>query len=408
MRAEFAERYRGHPSVHVTSPGRVNLIGDHTDYSLLPVLPMAIDRSISLLAGPGEPGRLRAASLTHPGTADVRLDRPLPAGEGWLVYLFAALTTLGRRVELGARGADLLIDADLPSTGGLSSSAALLVGVLETVNRLWDLGLAQDELPVLAGEAENSMGLENGGMDQTVIALARAGHALRIEFAPLRWRHVPLPDDLCIIAAYSGETALKGEGANLAYNSAVAACRAATLVLADRLGIDLTDQPVALASVADHPDVEAAAAELPAHTTALAVAAQTGQDIGRIVQLTAKRLPDDLPLDVRSRAVHVLSEARRVDEAEAALLAGDERGFGRLLDASHASLRRFGTSSPALDHLTAAMRTAGALGARVTGAGFGGYAVAASPPGSVDAVIGAALKATGGPATRVLASGGVH
>ena len=402
----FVDRYGVRPDVEVRSPGRVNLIGEHTDHQLLPVMPMAIDRSINVQAAADAPGRLRAASLTQDGTADLDLAAPLPHGTGWLVYLHAALRALVERTELPGHGARLLVDADLPSTGGLSSSAALLVGLCETLNRLWSLGIPREELPVLAGRAEHSMGLESGGMDQTVVALATAGHALRIDFAPLRWEAVPLPGEMAIVAAYSGQSAHKGEGANLAYNSLVASCRAATLVLAERLGVAV-EGPVVLRAVAGHPDAEAAALDLSESTTPTAVAAELGIDPGLIVQLTAKRLPLDLPLDLRNRALHVLSEARRVGEAQAALAAGDTAGFGRLLDASHESLRRFGTSSDALDRLTAAMRAAGALGARVTGAGFGGYAVAVAPPSALGAVLAAAERATGGPAFEVNAVDGV-
>jgi len=406
MHAAFESTYGAPPTLSVRSPGRVNLIGEHTDHQLLPVMPVAIDRSIRILAADPGGGRLRAASLTHPGTADLVLGDEFPPATGWLVYLGAALRALGERTDLAGRSATLLLDADLPSTGGLSSSAALLVGLLETLNQLWGLAIDRAELPVLAMRAENTMGLENGGMDQTVVALAEARHALRIEFAPLRWQPVPLPADLTIIAAYSGDTAHKGEGANLAYNTLVASCRAATLVLARRMGISI-DGPLVLRAVAGNPDAEILAAELPTDTTAGRVAAELGIDPSPIVQLTAKRLDLDLPLDLRNRALHVLTEARRVDAAEQALADGDLDGFGRLLDASHESLRHFGTSSPALDRLTAAMRAAGALGARVTGAGFGGYAVAAARPEQVDAVLAAANAATGGPAFKVDAVAGV-
>ena len=408
MRAQFIERYGVEATLEIRSPGRVNLIGEHTDYSLLPVMPIAIDRGITLLAAPAPPGVLRAMSLTEPEVADIDLAAPLGPGHGWLVYLHAALGALGARTPLADRGALLLLDADLPSTGGLSSSAALLVGLFETLNELWELGLERPTLPELTTVAEHSLGLENGGMDQTVVALASAGHALRIDFGPLRWQHVPVPERIRFVAAYSGEKAHKGAGANLKYNTVVASCRAATLSIAHRLGIDLTGLPVVLRSVASHPDAEAAAASLSESVTAAAVAARIGVDVGSIVQLTAKRLDDELLLNLRSAGMHVLSEARRVDEAQAALEADDIATFGRLLDASHESLRYFGTSSPALDRLTAAMRSAGALGARVTGAGFGGYAVAAAEEHTVDAVLAAAIEATGGPAMMVEAADGVH
>ena len=316
------------------------------------------------------------------------------------MHLRGAVAAIASIHEISGRGARLLLDADLPDTGGLSSSAALVVGALRTLSDVWELDIASDRLPELALRAEHALGLENGGMDQTVVAVASAGHALWIGFDPLRWRHVPIPDGLEIIAASSGQTAHKGAGANVAYNSIVASCRAATLVIARRLGIEV-DGPIVLRAVADHPDVDAAVAELPNSSTPADVARALGIATDQIVQLTAKRLPDDLPIDLRNRAAHVLSETRRVAEAEAAMSGGDVETLGRLLDLSHESLQRFGVSSGALDHLTGAMRAAGALGARVTGAGFGGFAVAVTRPERTAAVLEAALTATGGPAFRV-------
>lgn len=399
------ESHFGHPAtVAVRSPGRVNLIGEHTDHQLLPVMPLAIDRSIRLEGSAATDGRLVAVSATETGV--VEFDLANPAAEGWGGYLAATVRVLTRRHDLSGRGARLSLDADLPSTGGLSSSAALIVGLLRILDELWELGHPVTELPKLAMEVEHSLGLENGGMDQTVVALAEAGAALRIEFGPLSWRPVPIPDGIDIVAAYSGQAAHKGAGANLAYNSIVASCRAATLLLADRLGVDL-DGSVVLGAVARHPGIDDALVGLPGATTPAQVAASLGTSTDRIVQLTAKRLPDDLPIDVAVHAEHVVTELQRVDQAEAAMRSGDVVGLGRLLDASHESLRRMGVSSEPLDRLTAAMRAAGALGARVTGAGFGGYSVAICRPADTVAVLAAADAATGGPAFTVQAMAGV-
>jgi galactokinase len=397
------------PSVTVRSPGRVNLIGDHTDYSNLPVLPLAIDRAIHLAAAPGEPGTVVADSLGFPSPLTAPTDALDPAATtGWHRYLAAVLRVLGERADLRALGLRLLLGGDLPATGGLSSSAAFFVGVLETCNRLWGLGIPRTDLPGLAGRAEHAIGLESGGMDQTVIALADAGCALRIDFAPVRWRSVPVPDGLAVVAAYSGQQADKGAAANLAYNSRVVTCRAAAAALRHRLGLEVdNDGPLVLGDLSGLDSVDALAGGLPSDTTPAAVAADCGIDVGRLVQLTAKRLDVDLAIDPRTVAVHVLSEARRVDDAEQALLDGDHVALGRLLDASHESLVRFGASSAALDRVTAAMRAAGAFGARVTGAGFGGYAVSVAPADRVTAVVDAAVAATGGPAFPVVPSAGV-
>ena len=127
------------------------------------------------------------------------------------------------------------------------------------------------------------------------------------------------------------------------------------------------------------------------------------------MRLSSDRWDHLAKVPVRRVALHILSEAQRVDAAEAALVAGDLKGFGGLLDASHDSLRQeMRCSSPGLDKVCAAMRRAGAYGARLTGAGFGGYAFAAAPPDQVPAIIEAATAATGGPAFEVRAAGAME
>ena len=381
----------------------MNLIGEHTDYSLLPVMPLAIDRHLAIWAAATADGRLIAESIEFEGRIEFELDAPPSAPGGWHRYLAAAAAALAERRPRGA-GARLLVGGDLPSTGGLSSSSALSVGVIATLARVWGIDVAADELPGLAISAERSIGVEGGMMDQTVIALARAGHALRIDFDPPATRGVPIPADLSIVAAYSGTPAPKGGAANLAYNTRVVACRAAALLLGVPHGLDVADPPVLSKVVAAGlADADA----LPETTTADDVAATLGVNVERVVSMTAGRFDPAAELPVRIVARHVIGEAARVDRAEEALRDGSLERLGALLDASHASLRAFGASSPALDALVAAMRSAGAWGARLTGAGFGGYAVAVCAPDATAAVIGAARSATGGPAFEVIASDGV-
>jgi galactokinase len=380
----------------------VNLIGEHTDYSLLPVMPVAIDRAVELAAAPGPPGRLLADSLTLPGPVDLDLGALPDAPSGWHRYLVAAVRATGA----GGEGVRLLVDGDLPPTGGLSSSSALTVGILRTLDLVWDRRLGREALPSVAAVAERYVGVESGAMDQTVITHAVAGNALRIDFAPPSHRPVPIPDSLAIVAAYSGTPAPKGGEARFAYNTRVVSTRAAALLLGRETGLDPGRPPV-LAAVAGVEGIEALARSLPQEATAGEVARQTGVDVEVMVRLTAGRFEPDHPLPLQVVASHVLSEARRVDAAEAALRAGDLAALGRLLDLSHESLRRFGASSEALDHLVAAMRAAGAYGARLTGAGFGGYAVAVTPPERAAEVVAAGRAATGGPAFRVRPSGGV-
>lgn len=393
----FQRLYAIEPSLRVRSPGRVNLIGEHTDYSLLPVMPLAIDRTVELAAVEVDDGRVVAESLTFPGPIDFDIDRLPRDAVGWHRYLVAAVRALG----VSDRGARILVGGDLPPTGGLSSSSALTVGVIALLDRLWGLGLARSQYAHIALAAERSIGVEGGMMDQTVIALARRNTALRIDFDPPGHREVAIPERLGLVAAYSGSPAPKGGGANLAYNTRVVACRAAALLLGVPRGIDLTDPPV-LSKVA-HVDTSA----LPHETSAAEVARRLDVDIELITRMTAGTFDSEAALPVAAVARHVLSEAHRVDLAEEALTTGDLTRLGLLLDASHASLCDFGASSPALDLLVETMRSAGAWGARLTGAGFGGYAVAVCRIESIEDIVDAAASVTGGPAFRVEASDGV-
>lgn len=380
---QFRARFGADPHVVVRAPGRVNLIGEHLDYAGLPVLPMAIDRSVLVAVGPGE-GRWE--SLARPGEA------------GWKPYVSAALAECDPVGDV-----DLLLGGDLPTMGGLSSSSALVVAVLLAADRIG--GRPEDPAALIerAIRAEHSLGVEGGPMDQTVIVLADANSALRIDFLPYSSRRVPLPDDLAVVVAHSGEEAAKATAARHAYNLRVVTARAVAALIAHQHGRDPGDPPSA-GRVRDVPGPS----WFPQSATARAVAAVAHIDVERLVGLTAGHFDPDTELPIRAGADHLLSEPGRVDAMEQALIAADPAGAGRLLDASHASLQRLGTSTPGLDRVVAAMRDAGALGARLTGAGFGGFAVAFCRAPFVDAVVDAAISATGGPAFEVRAGAGAE
>jgi galactokinase len=396
VEAEMIERHDVSPSVVIRSPGRVNLIGEHTDYSLLPVMPFAIDRAVYVAVSEGPPG-ITADSLTHPGEVVLDLGGDRSDLEGWHRYVAAAVDAVGF-----VGGARILIDADLPGTGGLASSSALTVGVIMALGAFVGDPPPRSELPALALAAERSMGVESGAMDQTVISLAKKHHCLRIDFDPFATRDVPMPPELAVVAAYSGSEASKGGDSQHAYNSRVVACRAAALLLASMEGVEISDRPV-LAEVRASKQAD----ELPESASAASVAEGLTVDAAVLVDLTAERFDPEEPLPIRAVATHVLSEAFRVDTAERALIDGDFEALGATLDASHESLKSFGASTPALDRVVGSMREAGAYGARLTGAGFGGYAVAICPPAAVARVLEAATAATGGPAFQVKPSAGV-
>jgi len=379
------DHFGAQPALWLRAPGRINLIGDHTDYCGLPVLPMAISKGIDIAVGQSTAPYTRATSTLDGEVFDSRLRiRP----RGWARYVAAVLAEFASIAP--QRGAQIAIDGDLPATGGLSSSSALTVGCTFALAALWELDLAPHQLVALAVAAERRAAIAGGAMDQTVIAHAKPSRALRIDFDPPQLRHVVLPGEFRWVAAYSGTAAPKGDSAADAYNSFVLAARAAARLLGD----DSADPQLSRMRHASPGEQ----AELPVVSVKEAARLVNGDDLG---------LPLDSELDLRTSAEHVLAEAVRVDLAESALRAGDAAAMGQLMQESHASLRRYGSSTASLDQLVAAAVDAGAPGARVTGAGFGGWAIALAGPDTVTAVTRAMVGVRGGPAFVAETSGGV-
>ena len=335
-------------------------------------------------------------AVASPASADIRAITDLDGSEfvegsssapTWAKYLEAVVAEIGAARQ--ARGARIAVISDLPETGGLSSSSAFTVACVLALSHLWELELDGAGVVATAVRAERRAAIAGGAMDQTVIALARPGHALRIDFDPYATRHVAAPDDFRWVAGFSGTAAPKGGSVAAHYNAFVLASRAAASLLGD------TGDPPLLSRVRTTPPHEVA--KLPTISAATAADIAGGQILG---------VAPDWEIDLAVAAGHVLSEAGRVDAAEGALLSADIAHMGRLMDDSHASLRLYGSSTPQLDSLVVAARHAGAFGARVTGAGFGGWGVALTQPDAVQSVRAAMEAATGGPTFVAEPSGG--
>ncbi len=393
LAARFRVHYGRSPACIARAPGRVNLLGEHTDYNGLPVLPMAIDRSIMVAAAP-RADRVVQVSNTAPQfpPCSYELSTSIPAGAGgdWGNYSRAAAQGLARyhgaalQADRRLRGADLLVDGNIPSAAGLSSSSALVVANALALLAASDVDMPYAELAELLPTAERYVGTLSGGMDHAISLLARAGQALRIDFRPLRTRGVPMPVGYSVVVCHSLVQAEKSGAAKRAYNLRVTECRLACRVLEYALGTGL---PRELRTLGD------LGAAFPGRSPDDFLALLAGLVPERPLQLTeiAARIgadPEQLSaacgvtpevgdcFALLRRVRHVLSEGERVDRAEEALLAGEAPAFGELMDASHQSCRDdYEVSCPELDELVAIAKEAGAVGARLTGAGFGGCTV---------------------------------
>jgi galactokinase len=344
-RALLAETFgTGGEAALVSAPGRVNLIGEHIDYHGLSVLPMAMRRSVRVAFRARADRRIRAVSAGGYGVRDFEWTADLTpvAGQDWENYLRAAACAVGRKWGTG-RGVDAAIVSDLPPAAGLSSSSALIVAFTLSLLRANAAAPTFEELMEVLPEGEQFVGTRGGGMDHAASLASHAGCASLIEFDPLAVRFVPVPPGWAFLVAHSLTVAEKSGAARQRYN----ACRAAGTEALQRLG-------------------------LPSYRRAI-----EGRTFAQLEQLGAQTLTTRKLTDAqRSAFLHVVSEATRVSAAVAAMEQNAAGTFGSLLLASHASLRnRLHVSSAALDRLVEAAMDSGALGARLTGAGFGGCVV---------------------------------
>jgi galactokinase len=324
----------GEGAHHIFVPGRVNLIGEHIDYYDLPVLPMAIARGISIAYRPRPDTTVRAVS-THENVECVfqLTDNQIEQPGSWINYLLAAkLVALeGWKITTGI---DAAVTSDLPPAAGLSSSSALLVGFTVALLQANGIKPTISELMAVLPDGEQFVGTRGGGMDHAAVLAGRTGCALHIHFSPLQLSPVPIPPEWRFLVAHSLTTAEKSGSVRGKYN----ALRAAGTGALEKLGLPSYNAALGIHSC------------LPLH------------------HLTEPELLVFL---------HVCHEAQRVDQAIAALQSSDIARFGLLLRQSHASLRdQLRISNAAVDTLVETAVGAGAWGARMTGAGFGGCVIA--------------------------------
>jgi galactokinase len=337
LRTEFETRYGREPRLF-RAPGRVNLIGEHTDYNGGFVLPMAIEYETIAAAAARDDRKILARSVTLDEAGEIDLNQPEKKMRGsWLDFVEGIARVLERE-NVKLRGADLLIASNVPTGAGLSSSAALEISVGLALTEISASPVDKVRLALAGQTAEHEfVGAKVGIMDQFISALGRKGHALLIDCRSLQAEQIRFaPDEQVIVIC---DSKVKHELAASEYNTRRAECETAVEILREFLpGIEqLRDVGVA--------DFERYAARLPEV--------------------------------IRRRCRHVVTENERVLKAAEALKENDYARFGRLMFLSHASLRDdYEVSCRELDLLVKiAESCAGVAGARMTGGGFGGSTV---------------------------------
>ncbi|MEU5370099.1 galactokinase [Streptomyces sp. NPDC005951] len=338
--ATFAELYGSEPDGIWAAPGRVNLIGEYTDFNDGFVMPLALPHTAVAAVSRRDDGVLRLYSADVPGgVVSLRTDELTPhSGHGWAAYPAGVLWAL-REAGHPVTGADIALTSTVPTGAGLSSSAALEVVTALALNDLFALGLSAAELAVIGRRAENDfVGVPCGIMDQMASACCTEGHALHLDTRDLSLRQVPFDLASQGLTLLVVDTRVKHALGDGAYAERRAGCEEGARLLGIPMLRDLPYEDLA---------------------TALATLADAGADESVIRYVR-----------------HVVGDNRRVEQVIALLDAGDVRAAGPVLNEGHLSLRDdLRVSCPELDLVVEAANAAGALGARMTGGGFGGSAV---------------------------------
>ncbi|MET9080991.1 galactokinase [Streptomyces sp. NPDC004237] len=351
----FVELYGTAPDGVWSAPGRVNLIGEHTDYNDGFVMPFALPHVTTAAVARRTDGVLRLhSSDIEGGVVELALDALEPGtDQEWTAYPAGVVWAL-REAGHPVTGADVHLASTVPTGAGLSSSAALEVVIALALNDLYELGLQRWQLARLCQRAENVyVGAPTGIMDQTASACCEAGHALFLDTRDLSQKQIPFDLAAEGMRLLVVDTQVKHAHSGGEYGKRRAGCEKGAALL----GVDaLRDIP--------YDELDSA----------------------------LDRLGDEE--EVRRLVRHVVTEDQRVEQVVALLEAGDTRAIGPVLTAGHASLRDdFRISCPELDLVVDTALASGALGARMTGGGFGGSAIVLAEAADVDTITKAVEEA---------------
>ena len=379
LSGEFNKIYGGgkNPVRVFAAPARINIIGEHIDYNGGKVFPSAIDRHLYVTIRKRDDSRITYRDLKFPGiyTFDIRDEFAYKKENGYANYLNGIVTILKRRGCVFSGGFDALIGSDIPPAGGISSSSALECGFAYALSEVFDFGISRKDIALIGQQSEHEfMNVNCGIMDQFIIATAKKNTAELLDCATLDFEYVPLALDGCRFVVMN--TQKKRQLADSKYNERRAECARALAILQ--------------------------AAKIPLHTAGKYT---NTEDIPDLCALTPKQLDECKSIftdeTIFRRARHCVTENARVAKAATALKEGNLSALGTLLKESHASLRDdYEVTGIELDTLAdAANAERACIGARMTGAGFGGCAIALVKNGGteefIDSVQRAYVKAIG-------------
>ncbi|XP_076443620.1 N-acetylgalactosamine kinase-like [Babylonia areolata] len=388
LRKKFKDRFGQNPVFYARSPGRVNLIGEHIDYSGYAVLPMAIEQDIVFAVAPTTDGSIVLANIKPDykefscTVNDITISKTDPK---WHNYILCGIK--GTMEHMGADtalGFNAVVDGSIPRSAGLSSSSALVCCAAITMNHVNDWKLSLKQLAELTASCERYIGTEGGGMDQAISLMASSGMAKLIKFDPLETENVQLPPDASFLI--SNSLAEHNKAASSEFNTRVVECRLAAQVLAklkglpwrevrrlrdiqEKLGMELEDM-----------------VELVKNT--LKTSEYTKDEVLQILEVTSDDLASTslsqntlgvTSFQLYKRAVHVFAEASRVFQFKKLC---DTRPpdvltkLGALIDASQQSLKDlYECTHPETDMLVEVCKSSGVVGCRMVGAGWGGCVV---------------------------------
>lgn len=339
LQEKFRNRFHREPTHFFFCPGRVNLIGEHIDYNGGKVMPCAISLGTYLAVAKNNDKKLRFECLNFPETAGLHLQSSYTkTGKEWFNYPLGAIHQL-LQDEHAISGLDMLFFGDLPIGAGLSSSASIEVLTAFAVSQLFQLNISNTDIALLGKKVENEfIGLNSGIMDQFAVAMGRQDRAILLDCDTLEYEYLPFEIGDYVLAIINSNK--KRELADSKYNERFAECGAALKLLKKEIAAtDLCD--IDIATFRQH-----------------------------------QHLINDPILE--KRALHVITENERVKQARETLLSGDLKKFGELMYASHESLQvLYEASGKELDTIVEFCKNyTGCIGARMTGAGFGGCAIA--------------------------------